>query len=239
MRTELREKAIQLRTKNRLSYSKIQKILNVPKTTLSYWLREYPLAESEILELRRASWLKGEASRERFRNAMREKRDNLDKTVYDYHLNKLNEIKKESFFTAGLMLYLGEGDKRNRNRVGLANTDPNVIKFFIKWIKDFLKIDESKIHLELHLYENMDIEAEKIFWQKITGLTKHQFYKTQIRKIQNGKFKYESAERHGTCSIIFASSEKKREIMMAIKALINLYLRGHGIILESALESKK
>ncbi len=223
MKAGLRQKAIELRVKNRLSYSAIQKELNVPKSTLSYWLKEYSLDEREIKELQRINWVKGEASRERFRNAMRRKHDQLELEVYSQQRKKLISIKKESFFVAGLMLYLGEGDKKNKARVGLANADPDVIKFFIKWIRDFLKLDKEKIRAELHLYENMDIENEKLFWEKITNLPKNQFYKTQIRKVKNGKFGYQEPYRHGTCSIIFASTEKKREIMMAIKALLDTY----------------
>ncbi len=197
--------------------------VNVPKSTLSYWLREHPLSEAEIVKLRHRAWLKGETSRERFRNAMRKKQEQLEQETYCQQRKRLINIKKESFFIAGLMLYLGEGDKRNRVRVGLANTDPAVIQFFVKWLKDFLGVDAERIHAELHLYENMNIEAEKMFWEKITGLPRKQFYKTQIRKLQKGSFTYKESHRHGTCSIIFTSVEKKREITMAIKAFLDLY----------------
>lgn len=223
MKAKLRQKAIILRIKNRLSYSEIQKRLKVPKSTLSYWLQEYPLNEEEIVNLRRFAWLRGETSRERFRNTMRRKKDQLEKEVYYQQRKRLANIKRESFFIAGLMLYLGEGDKKNKARVGLANTDPSVIQFFLKWLRDFLAINKQMIRIELHLYENMDINSEKLFWEKITGLPENQFYKTQIRKIQKGKFNYKEPERHGTCSIIFASTEKKREIMMALKAFLDLY----------------
>ena len=208
MKAELRQKAIKLRMESRLSYSEIQKRLNIPRSTLSYWLQEHPLNEAEIVKLRRRAWLKGEASRERFRNAMKEKRERLEQEVYYQQRKKLINIKRESYFVAGLMLYLGEGDKKNKNRVGIANADPAVIQFFVKWLEDFFGIDKQKIRAELHLYENMDIEAEKLFWEKITGFSKNQFYKTQIRKLQKGKF---------------ASVDKKREMMMAIKAFLDLY----------------
>jgi len=223
MKAKLRQKALKLRTKDRLSYGEIQKRLDVSRSTLSYWLREHPLSEAEIVKLRRRAWLKGEASRERFRNAMQKKREQLEQEIYRQQTKKLANLKRESFFVAGLMLYLGEGDKRNRVRVGLANTDPAVIQFFVKWLKDFLGVDKEKIHAELHLYENMDIEVEKIFWEKVTGLSRKQFYKTQIRKLQKGSFTYKESHRHGTCSVIFTGVDKKREITMAIKAFLELY----------------
>jgi len=223
MNTELRQKAITLRIESRLSYSAIQRELKVPKSTLSYWLKEHPLHEDEILKLRRQSWKRGEASRERFRNTMRIKREKLDEKVYQEYKKRIAGFGSESFFLAGLMLYLGEGDKRSKGRLGLANTDPAVMQFFLKWMVSFLNIDHARIRAELHLYENMDIEKEKSFWQNATKLRKEQFYKAQIRKITRGKFIYQGSDRHGTCSIIFDSVEKKREIMMAIKALLDVY----------------
>jgi len=45
-----REKALRLRTEKQMSYSQIKKILKVSKSTLSYWLRNYPLTEKNIYE---------------------------------------------------------------------------------------------------------------------------------------------------------------------------------------------
>jgi len=74
MKSDLRKKAIELRIKQRLSYSNIVKTLKVPKSTLSYWLKDYPLTNDGILELRRKGRGKGEASREKFRETMRQKK---------------------------------------------------------------------------------------------------------------------------------------------------------------------
>lgn len=70
MNSQLREQTIKLRIEKYLSYGEIRKRLGVPKSTLSYWLREFPLSEERILALRRQGWKKGEASRERFRASM-------------------------------------------------------------------------------------------------------------------------------------------------------------------------
>ncbi|MCL4405294.1 MAG: helix-turn-helix domain-containing protein [Patescibacteria group bacterium] len=99
MKAGLRQEAIELRTGDRLSYSEIQRRLNVPKSTLSYWLREYPLDEAEIVKLRHRAWLKGETSRERFRNAMQRKREQLEQEAYYQQRKRLIGIKKERFVT--------------------------------------------------------------------------------------------------------------------------------------------
>jgi len=63
-----REKAIALRKERQMSYSQIKKILKVSKSTLSLWLRNYPLPEEKIKELQKKGWERSEAAIERFRN---------------------------------------------------------------------------------------------------------------------------------------------------------------------------
>lgn len=218
MKSELRERAIKLRIEEELSFGEIKERLGVSKSTLSYWLREFPLNEEKILELRRRGWKSGEASRERFRETMRQKREQKAQLVYEEQSKKLNKLSSDAFFTAGLMLYAAEGDKKNAERICLANTDPEIIKFFIRWMERFLYIGKEALKVQLHLYENMDVEAETGFWRTSLGWSKEQFYKPSIRKLRKASFSYRESYRHGTCSLYLLGTEKKLEIAMAIRA---------------------
>lgn len=224
MNSQLREQAIKLRTEKNLSYGEIRKRMGVSKSTLSYWLKEFPLSEKRILELRHQGWKKGEASRERFRNTMRKRQELKRQEVYKKYQKRLDKISKDAFFVAGLMLYLAEGGKTNYAQITLTNTDPKIIKFFVQWLIDFFDVAKKEMKAELHLYENMDIKKEQKFWQKELGFRKNQFYKTQIRKLQKASFSYKESYRHGTCQIYFPGVEKKRELMMAIQAFLDKYM---------------
>ena len=224
MKSELREQAIKFRIKNELSYGEISKRLNVSKSTLSYWLGDIPLSEKRMKELRKNAWQKGEASREKFRLTMREKRKKNYDQVYEGQKKKLKNLKAQSFFVAGLMLYLGEGDKKNRSRIGLSNTDPKLILFFKEWLRQFLEVSPMDMRAELHLYENMDIAKEEKFWQDTLSFPRSQFYKVQVRKLREGSFSYSESFRHGTCSFYVNGAKKKEEIMAAINAFVDMYL---------------
>ena len=223
MNSQLREKAIQLRVKQELSYSEIKRRLKVSKSTLSYWLQEYPLTTEKILELRRQGWQKGEASRERYRLTMRKKREMNDDLVYQEYCARFSEkTTPDMLYISGLMLYWGEGDKRNRYRTVVANTDPHLLSFFIKWALRFLGVGERDFKVQLHLYENMAIPKEEAFWRKQLGFPRSQFYKTQVRKVSKNTYSYKGSLRHGTCSIFLLGAEPKRKIMMAIKAFLDI-----------------
>jgi len=220
MKALLRQKAINLRLDQKLSYSAIKQKLGVPKSTLSYWLKNYPLSETQIKELKEKGMLNAEAGYERFRNSMCEKREKIDHGVYLREKNRLSKISKDSEYIAGLMLYLGEGEKTTPHRLILINTDYRIILFFIAWMKKFLNVSPKDIRLTLHLYENMDIKKEKLYWENKLGLPKSQFYKEQIRKLRVASFSYPGSFKHGTCSIYVGGVDRKRKVMMAIKVLL-------------------
>ena len=220
MRSALREQAITLRKFQRMSYSAIQKELKVPKSTLSYWLRDLPLREEEIRELRQISWKKGEAARERFRNTMRIKKGANTAAIYGRKRKEILPITDRDLLFAGLMLYVGEGDKRNPHRIALANADPQVIRLFTKWLQEILKIPREKIRFGLHLYSNMNIAKEVNFWQDTLGFEKESFYKNQVRPV-NTPFSYTDGNRHGTCTVYVIGSKPKTELMQMIQVVFD------------------
>lgn len=228
MNRELRQLAVKLRLENGLSYSAIKQVLGVPKSTLSYWLRDMPLSEREIKLMQKAGWEKSEAGRERFRNAMRQKRQAKEDALYKEYraqFNHRDDSTRGVLFAAGLMLYLGEGDKKARSRIALSNTDPNLIKFFIRWLEDFFGVQKKEIKVQLHLYENMELEQERNFWQTTLGLSKSQFYKLSVRKLKKSSFSYKDSIRHGTCSLNVFGVERKARLSMAIKAFVESYIQ--------------
>ena len=221
MRTELRELATKLRLEKELSYSEIKNRLGVSKSTLSYWLRDLPLSEEKIKKLQKAGWQKSEASRERYRNTMKAKETLKENAEYQRYLSKFQKLSDDSIFTAGLMLYHAEGGKNVRSRIALANTDPDLIKFFVKWVVKFLDVNKKDIRFQLHLYENMDIEKEEKFWYNELEISRNQIYKLSVRKIKPGSFTYKDSVRHGTCSVYVFGVEKKRRLSAAIKAFLD------------------
>lgn len=223
MRAIDRNRAIELRIKSQLSYGAISKILKVPKSTLSYWLKEMPLSTERMRALRRDAWSKGEASREKYRKTMRRKREARDLEAYNLYRAQLGNLSEQTLFVAGLVLYLAEGDKKNDYSVGLANTDPEVIVFFLWWLKMYLDVPKSKIRIQLHLYETMNIPIERKFWKKKTDIPAKQFYKDQVRIIRPGSFSYPESFRHGTCKVYVHGRAYKSKIMLSIKAFLDTY----------------
>lgn len=225
MKAQLREQAIRLRLDKNLGYVSIAKLVPVSKSTLSEWLKNYPLSEGRVQELRRQNLKNNEEKIEKFRAKVRQSKQDSSDSLFTLYKTRFSNISTESKLVAGLMLYLAEGTKSNNYHIALANTNPDVIKFFVWWIGEFLNITKDSLKFELHLYENMDLAKEVKFWKQELGIKDEQFYKHQVRKLNKNSFKYKDSFRHGTCSVRYGSFEKKQELMVAIKALMSSFLK--------------
>ena len=171
------QKALFLRKQGK-SYSQIKKNLGISKSTLSYWLRDYPLSKQRIKELRDNN----EQRIEKFRETMRKKKERRLFRVYEEQKKIIFPFTQRDFFIAGLFLYWGEGGKTRFSNISISNTDPSVLKFFINWLIKIFRISKKKLKISLHLYKDMDIEKEMKFWSQCLDIPISQFYKPYIKK---------------------------------------------------------
>lgn len=213
-----REKAIALRKEKQMSYSQIRKILKVSKSTLSLWLRNYPLPEERIKELQ-----KSEAVIEKIRNTKRQKREKRLKEIYETQKKFLLPLKTRELFLIGLGLYWGEGTKCRRDGLAISNTDPSIIKFFIYWLNKSLGIPKKKMRVGLHLYRDMNINKEMKFWSKILKIPLSQFTRPYIKKTSSKRINHKGGFGHGTCNLRINSVPIAEKIFMSIKAISDHY----------------
>jgi len=82
---------------------------------------------------------------------------------------------------AGVMLYWAEGTLLH-NTVDFANSNPEMIKIFLKFLREICGIKEERLRVYLYAYEYQDIESLKEFWQRSTRIPIAQFTKPYIRK---------------------------------------------------------
>jgi hypothetical protein len=72
---------------------------------------------------------------------------------------------------AGCMLYWAEGAK-SRNSAKFANSDPQMILLFRRFLTDAVGVDRSEIRLSINAYTNngLSIEEIELFWLELLDL---------------------------------------------------------------------
>lgn len=217
VKIQQRRKAILLRKKGK-SFSEIKKTVIVSKSTLSRWLKQYPLSSGQLKRINNKKY----QTIEKYRITMQKKKNKqLEKIYYDQQAKLLPFTQKE-LIIAGLFLYWGEGNKANQNVVSINNTDPDVIKFALFWLMGGLNIPKSKIKVYLHLYQDMNVKKEMDYWSRALGIPTGNFIKPYIKNSSRLSIDQKGFG-HGTCGLIVYDTTIKTEILMGVKSIADYY----------------
>ena len=137
-------------------------------------------------------------------------------------LNTTLTAEQEKLKLAGVMLYWGEGSKKG-NTVAFANSDPIMVALFSRFLKEVCGINILRLHVTLHLYEDLDDIKLKKFWSKIIGLSQKQFYKSHVH--HNTKGSYKKKSKYGTVSLQYSDTRLLRLILRWISEYSTLGVR--------------
>jgi hypothetical protein len=180
---DLREKAIGLRRQGK-TYSEILKEVLVAKSTLSLWFHEVELAKHQvqrITEKRIAGQKKGAQARRSQRIALQHK-------IWLKSEQEIGSLSDRELWLIGIALYWAEGSKEKTWRPGskllFSNSDPRMIRVFLKWLLLFPDISKERIGFEIYIHENSEnnIEHVKKFWATETGFPVQFFQKIYFKK---------------------------------------------------------
>ena len=207
----IRKRAIELREAGH-SLGEIARKLNISKSTASLWLRATTLNSTVI---KRINSLKKLA------------RQKASLAIHNNHLVEMEKIRKKSSETVKKiklddvplskvfcsLLYWGEGGKVD-NHITFINSDPKMIRVFLKLFRKSFIPDESKFRALVHIHEYHDETQVKNYWSKITKIPLQKFSKSYLKphtgkSIRNGFM--------GTIKIKYFDSK----IVYELKAIYN------------------
>ncbi len=220
-RIEDRRKAIELRLSGK-TYSEIKNALQLSKSTLSNWLSNYPLTETQKKKLMESVKHNKYLAIEKIRATKFKKKQSRLKKAYKTEEKKLLPFNQEEFYLSGLFLYWGEGVKGFNSTVSLNNTDPKVVIFFYHWLTKALHVPKKRVRVILHLYQDMDIQSSINFWSKTLGISPKQFIKPYVKKTLKSLIDQKGFG-HGTCGLYVYNSALKERIMSGIKVVADHY----------------
>ncbi len=209
-----KNKAIVLRKKG-YSYGQIKTTLGISKGTLSEWLRPYPLSPERIKELGANNPIRIE----KYRNTMARKRQIKLDLAFARAKKDIKVLSKREVFLFGFALYWAEGGKTRISSLALGNTDPAMLKFFIKWLT-LLGVPKDRLRIKLHLYKDMDKRGAISFWKKTLGVKSNQFIKPYVKDSRLTDLTYKNGFGHGTCNIVYDNTEMARYVLMGMKYIV-------------------
>lgn len=224
-----KQQALKLRLQGR-SYAEINKILGVPKATLSDWFANLELsdaAKERIGNRVNETSIKALIKRNHLQTHLAEQRAKLTRETAK---KEVVELSKKELFLVGIALYWAEGYKRPKvengriktsHSVSITNSDPNLIKVFLRFLREVCKVSDEKIGANVRVYEHQNVAYLLDFWSKVTNISPGKFEKFYygISKSSQGKRPFNILP-YGTIQIRVNNTELYHKIMGWIDGLI-------------------
>ncbi len=107
--------------------------------------------------------------------------------------------------------------KARTKGVAFTNSDPNLVRTFLKLLRGLFDLDEKKFHPCIHLHSYHLPKAQLDFWSKVTDINKQQFIKP-YRKANSGKRIREGYQ--GCIDVRYGSSDLARRLLATAKAFL-------------------
>lgn len=210
-KTDAKQKARQLRREGK-SLREIAEEVGASKASVSVWVRDVVLSDEhrDALDRRRpnvraaAEWQRRRAAARRSSSRARGRQRGEDAQTSDW------------LYVAGLMLYWGEGSKSNNSLV-LTNSDPDLVRLWMRFLREALRLSDDRIRLRVYIYEDHDPADAERHWLEVLELTHEQLSKTVVKTSWSGKTQRRLP--HGTAAVSVHSTDLVEEVLGALEAL--------------------
>lgn len=148
----LKARAREWRVERSMTIDEIADRLALPRTTIYGWVRDMPI-ERDPRRSKAAALAAGRANGERARLKREE--------AYGAGLAEFKALSADPSFDDFVCMYIGEGYRRDRNRVALANSDPVVVSLAAGWIA---RLTTRKVDYAVQYHADQDPIWLKQFW---------------------------------------------------------------------------
>ncbi|PJC27888.1 hypothetical protein CO054_03070 [Candidatus Shapirobacteria bacterium CG_4_9_14_0_2_um_filter_39_11] len=179
---EKRKEARKFRRRGK-SIKEIARKLDVSPASVHKWCQDIRLTPLQRRQLDQKVFDALQRGRRKVAKNQRIRKLKEIKTLKVKGITEVGRLSKREFFLAGAALYWAEGFKKD-SRLGFANSDPNMVKFFLKWLIESRGVPKKDIRLRIGLnisHKNRIKEVEK-YWSGLTEVPLNQFQKPFFQK---------------------------------------------------------
>jgi len=208
----LREKARDIRREKHLTIDEIAERLAVGRTTVHHWVSDMP-RPSQVTSRQSPNQVLGNT-------AMQAKYLRIREQAYELGYWEFPRLAREPTFRDFVCMYVGEGSKRDRNRVAICNSDQKVVLLADRWIRAFTR---NKIRYSVQYHADQNLNELCAFWGGL--LSQPPTAINLLRKSNsNSLAKRTWRSRHGVLTIDVGDTQLRARLQGWIDHLETLWL---------------
>jgi hypothetical protein len=199
-------------------YKRIAAAVGISPATAFAWTKDIALTAEQEERNRRGPYGPQNPEAQRRRAAAWVARCRARRAAYQRD-GRTQARRGDLLHQAGCMLYWAEGAK-SRNQVKFANSDPQMVLMFRRFLTDALAIERSQICLSINVYTNngLSIDAIERFWLELLDLPRCSVRKHTLNHMptsSSGRAK--SRLPYGVCFLVVHSTSAVQHIYGAIQ----------------------
>ena len=204
-----------MRTDDGLSIKTIAQRLCVSTSSVSLWVRDIELTDTQ-----KAALLEQNPAYNRQLNGwtvMAARRRSA--RLQAQEVGRVLARRREPLHVAGCMLYWAEGDK-GRNQVRLSNSDPELLRLFVSFLRTYFDLGDHEIRLTCHLFaDNIEKQRDiERFWLDLLGLPEANLLKSVVNVYsRHSKRKRLNMLPYGTARVVVNRTSVLQSIYGAIQ----------------------
>lgn len=116
-------------------------MVGVAPSSVSLWVRDIPLTADQLESLRQ----RNPAYNRQLRGATRNAERGRARRLAAQEEGRLLVRREDHLYVAGVMLYWAEGDKSSRNAARISNSDPEVLRLFMRFLRECLNVPDEQV----------------------------------------------------------------------------------------------
>jgi len=138
--------------------------LAISKSTVSLWVRDVPLSKKAKLRLE----LLREKARVKSAETKAKKREKI--WMQEYNVARLDvtrvaeSMAKRDWRIMAAILYWCEGEKKKGSTLVFTNSDPEMVRTFLKSMRNGFNVNENRLKALVHVHEYHDKNRQRTFW---------------------------------------------------------------------------
>ncbi len=163
-----------------LSVSEIANTLHTSVGSVNWWMTKYKIKKRNRSD---ANYLK------------------YNRNGDPFHISDINSIESGIIYGLGIGLFWGEGNKVNRTSLRIGNTDSDLIKTYVIFLREFCKVDENRIRFGLQLFNDSNPDKAMNYWLKKLNVPRSKFMNKISSIPTQGKGNYKKKNQYGVVTV--------------------------------------
>ena len=226
MKAKKRNLARRLREQGK-SVREIAAEITCSKSSISKWVRDIPLTAKQIARLK-SNQDKGRAKAAQHPNSPKQKWGRIRNSIIEDASKEIpDNFSKLSLKISCTALYWAEGYNASRTLFLFSNSNADMIRLMMKFLREVCKIPEKKIKGRINIHPHLSIKKAENYWINVTGIPKQNFNKPLTAVSKASKQKKDSLP-FGTFNIIICDVRFVSRIKGWIKGLARWAVSSFG-----------